>query len=286
MIPRHVRRLLATGARTLLGVRREMLFIPYRYASGILPAGSRAAYPAVEKAFRKASPSFLEMLGGMDQFADRFAAFSNAEPPLPRWEQDWFPRLDGAAAYAMVRWLKPKRIVEAGSGHSTRFMAAAIRDGGLATKISAIDPAPRADIAGLEEVEAVQVTVQEAPGSLFDDLGDGDFLSIDSSHLLLPGSDVDILLNRILPTLPKGVVVHIHDMFLPDDYPVEWDWRGYSEQLGVLPLVTGSDYEIIWSSRYVSTRLAVDLKKSRTGKLPMPEGALESSLWLRKRSAP
>ncbi len=286
MIPRHVRRLLATGAKTLLGVRREMLFIPYRYAAGIVPAGSRPAYPAAEKAFRRAGDSLREMLVGMGQFRETFESFRNAEPPSPRWEQDWFPRLDGAAAYAFTRWLKPKRIVEVGSGHSTRFMARAVADGGLATKIVAIDPAPRADIAALDGIQIVPQPLQEAAGGLFDDLGPGDFLFIDSSHLLMPGSDVDILLNRIVPALPAGAILHVHDIFLPDDYPVEWDWRGYNEQLGILPLVISGDFEVLWSSRYAATRLARDVKESAAGALPLGEGALESSLWLRKRTAP
>ena len=71
------------------------------------------------------------------------------------------------------------------------------------------------------------------------DLAPGDVLSIDSSHILMPGTDVDILLNRVLPALPAGVLVHIHDVFLPDDYPPAWSWRGYNEQLGVAALVQG-----------------------------------------------
>ena len=54
----------------------------------------------------------------------------------------------------------------------------------------------------------------------------------------MPGSDVDLLLNRVLPRLPAGVLVHIHDIFLPFDYPPIWGWRAYNEQQGVLPLLT------------------------------------------------
>ena len=62
---------------------------------------------------------------------------------------------------------------------------------------------------------------------------------IDSSHTLVPGSDVDLLLNRVLPALSAGAVVHVHDIFLPDNYPDDWAWRGYNEQLGVAPLLFG-----------------------------------------------
>ena len=57
--------------------------------------------------------------------------------------------------------------------------------------------------------------------------------SSNSSHILMPGSDVDILFNRVLPRLPAGALVHIHDIFLPFDYPAIWGWRNYNEQQGV-----------------------------------------------------
>ena len=58
----------------------------------------------------------------------------------------------------------------------------------------------------------------------------------------MPGTDVDFLLNRILPALPAGVLVHVHDVFLPDDYPADWEWRGYNEQLGVAALIQGRGF--------------------------------------------
>ena len=72
----------------------------------------------------------------IEQYAAELEAIGSAPPPAPRWNQDWFPRLDAAAAYAMVRNTRPRRIVEVGSGHSTRFMARAVADGGLGFVIS------------------------------------------------------------------------------------------------------------------------------------------------------
>src|SRR5262245_31183128 len=84
------------------------------------------------------------LLSLIEGHARELEAIGPDAPPAPRWNQDWFPRLDAAAAYAMVRALRPKRIVEVGSGHSTRFLARAVADGGLDTRITAIDPEPRA----------------------------------------------------------------------------------------------------------------------------------------------
>lgn len=71
-------------------------------------------------------------------------------PPEPRWNQDWFPRLDALAAYVMVRRAQPARIIEVGAGHSTWFLARAIRDGNLPTRLTSIDPQPRATLSGFD----------------------------------------------------------------------------------------------------------------------------------------
>ena len=124
--------------------------------------------------------------------------------------------------------------------------------------------------------------MQAAGLAPFRSLGPGDVLVIDSSHLLMPGSDVDFLIGRVLPEISDGVWVHIHDIFLPDDYPAAWDWRGYNEQLAVLPLLVGGGWRVRFSSRYVASRMARDLARSVVARLPLAEGARESSLWISK----
>ena len=126
----------------------------------------------------------MKVLGLIEQYQSSLLAIGAAPPPAPRWDQDWFPRLDAAAAYAMVRSLRPRRIVEVGSGHSTRFLARAVADGGLDTRITAIDPQPRATIEKLP-VEWLRSPVQRV--AAFPPLGENDILFIDSSHQLKPG---------------------------------------------------------------------------------------------------
>ena len=268
-------RRLGMGLATVLGLKARGFFIPYRYA-GALP---RERLPYDDGTFVAARSRFLGHIAAMEEFARDLERIGADAPPEPRWGQDWFPRLDGAAAYAMVRNRGPSAIVEVGSGHSTRFMARAVRDGGLQTLFTAIDPAPRADLGGLG-VELITATAQEAGLAPFSDLAPGCVLSIDSSHVLMPGSDVDFLLNRVLPSLDPGVLIHIHDVFLPDDYPPEWAWRGYNEQLAVAPLIGGGTYRVLWSSHYVATRMARALEGTVLSRLDIPEGAFESSLWL------
>lgn len=222
------------------------------------------------------------MLGAIDQLAPSLLAIGEDQPPAPRWRQDWFPRLDAAAAYATMRVRTPALLVEVGSGHSTRWFARAATDGGHATRIVAIDPAPRATVAGLA-IELVRTTVQEAGEAPFAALAVGDVLSIDGSHVLMPGTDVDVLFNRVLPVLPSGVLVHIHDVFLPEGYPAEWAWRGYNEQLAVAVMLQGRGYRVLWSSHWVAMRLQSRLQGSVLARLPLLPGAHESSLWLEKQ---
>jgi hypothetical protein len=268
------------GLSTLLG-RRRGFFIPYRYAHRLTPAGRRSAYRTIERLFEADAAGFATELQGLETYADALRAIGRHSAPAPRWEQDWFPRLDAAMAYAIVRRHRPARILEVGSGHSTRFLARAVADAGLATQFVAIDPAPRAALGGLR-VEWLPQTVPACGLEPFQRLVSGDLLFIDSSHILMPGTDVDFLFNEVLPILPAGVLLHLHDIFLPDDYPASWAWRGYNEQSGVAALLDGR-WETLFASRYVATRMSDRVAASVIAELPLLPGALETSLWLRRR---
>ena len=236
---------------------------------------------APEEIFAAAEPAIVAHVDCIEQHALSLESLGSEPPPAPRWTQDWFPRLDAAAAYAMVRRFKPRRLVEVGSGHSTRFLARAAADGETGTRITAIDPAPRATLAGLA-IDFLRMRVQEAGHAPFARLADGDFLMIDSSHKMAPGSDVQLLVEHVLPALPAGVYVHFHDIFLPGEYPEAWAWRRYSEQPAVATLLSGGGYSILFSSAWVLARRSDLLRAGVLSRLPLIAGAIESSLWLQK----
>lgn len=243
MSSRKRRRRLAMGLETVLSLRKRGFFVPYRHAADMR---APASYPALELLFRDAAGGFASRLGEIESLAPDIEARLAGDASLCL-DQGWFPRLDALAAYALVRARRPARIVEVGSGHSTRFMAAAIGDGGLGTRLTCIDPAPRTSLSGLDVVWR-PCLLQQAPAADLQALVSGDVLFVDSSHLLLPGTDVDHLIGQILPGLAPGVLLHLHDIFLPDAYPEAWAWRGYNEQSAIAALLQGSGYAPLFAA--------------------------------------
>ena len=109
------------------------------------------------------------------------------------------------------------------------------------------------------------------------ELGSGDILFIDGSHLAMPGTDVDYLCTQVLPVLAPGVVIHVHDIFLPNGYPQAWLWRGYTEQAMLAAMLGGGRYRVLCANAYlrryhpkVAGRVAVTV-------LP---AAIESGFWM------
>jgi predicted O-methyltransferase YrrM len=269
-------RRLAFGLATFLGPRPRDFFIPFRHAASVAPA----PYPALRPLFEGAETNFATIVAEIDGHGEALARIAAGEGPA-RFDQDWFPRLDAAAAYALVRRERPRRVVEIGSGHSTRFLARAAADGATGTEIVCIDPAPRTTLEGLD-VRHEPRLLAESDRKLFAALAPGDVLFVDSSHVGMPGSDVDRLFLDVLPRLSPGVLVHVHDVFLPHPYPAEWAWRGYNEQLLVGALLQGGGYEVVFASHYVATHCRSLIADSVVARLPLPPGAYETSLWLRK----
>ena len=277
---RGFRRRLRLGLQTLLG-KPAGFFIPYRYADSVT---APTAYESARVLCDAAAEDFRAVLRGLDTYRAELAAIAvDAEPPSPRWGQDWFAPLDAAILYATIRVRKPARMIEIGSGHSTRFAARAIADGNLATRHIAIDPAPRADIAVLP-LKLHRCVLAEADAAIFSDLSAGDILFIDSSHILMPGTDVDQLFTCVLPALKPGVIVHVHDIFLPDGYPADWAWRGYNEQSALLPFIASQAFRLLFAGHYAETRLASEIARSPVGALPRGiTAAPATSFWLEKR---
>lgn len=132
---------------------------------------------------------------------------------------------DADIYYLMIRNLKPKRIIEIGSGFSTLIAVEAIRKNkseGYHTTLTCIEPYEFSWLEQLPEITVFRERVENIPIDYFSALESGDILFIDSSHMIRPGNDVLFEYLHILPALQKGVIVHVHDIFSPKHYPKEW----------------------------------------------------------------
>lgn len=157
-----------------------------------------------------------------------------------------FEPIDGLVLHGVIRSLRPRRVIEIGSGVSTAVMSDALarneRESGSPAMITAIDPYPLSAVQAMERVEVVKNAVQHEPLSRFDDLQRDDLLFIDSSHAVKVGSDVVRLLLEIIPRLRAGVVIHVHDINLPYLYPrtALADYFGWQETALIYGLLVGN----------------------------------------------
>jgi hypothetical protein len=179
-----------------------------------------------------------------------------------------FTGCDALAAYAMLQHVRPRRLIEIGSGHSTLIFRQAARDAALDLHITCIDPQPRRSVDAAADV-MIRRSVLDGGVDIPAELHPGDMLFIDGSHHAFNGTDVPYLFLEVLPSLKPGVVVHVHDIMLPYEYPSLFTARGYNEQYVLAALLLGgSSWEPLLPVYWLSRR----------GRLPPPG----SSFWMRR----
>lgn len=242
--------------------------------------------------FESRRGEFLPVLDAIVAHADRFAALrarhDASAPHEPCWDNGWLPVLDGMSIYTLVADRKPRRFVEVGSGNSTKFAARAVRDHGLATRIVSIDPCPRAEVDRLCH-EVVRAPLEEVDTAFFETITADDIVFVDCSHRSQQNSDVTVFFLDMLPVLPAGCLVGIHDICLPLDYPPGWEGRYYNEQymLATLLLYGAKDFTLVLPSYHVSTTADLAVRLAPVTRLPELAGlsCSGSIFWLEKRTA-
>lgn len=171
----------------------------------------------------------------------------------PTWNNGFLPGLDIIGIYTMLTKFRPATYIEIGSGNSTKVAFKAKNDAGLSTTIVSIDPEPRAEIDQLAD-KIIRMPFENCSIDLVEELNENDILFIDNSHRILPNSDALVFFLEILPRLKKGVIVHIHDIYLPYDYPQFMCDRAYSEQYGLafFLLANPKKYQPILPNYFIS----------------------------------
>ncbi len=171
----------------------------------------------------------------------------------PAWNNGYLPGLDIIGIYTMLARFKPKRYIEIGSGNSTRVAHKAFIEKDLSTEFICIDPKPRAEVDQIPN-RMIREPFENVNLDIVAELNANDILFLDNSHRILPNSDSMVFFMEILPRLKRGVIVHLHDIYLPYDYPQFMCDRFYSEQyaLAIYLLANPDKYETILPNYFIS----------------------------------
>lgn len=192
----------------------------------------------------------------------------------------WFGKGSADVLYYMLRMLKPKKVIEVGSGFST---AAMLDVNNVyfenSIEINSIEPYPERLRSLLREGDNLEIhekKLQDIPLEYFETLQENDILFIDSSHVSHADSDVNYYLFEIMPRLKKGVYIHIHDVYYPFIYPSEWIYEGraYNEAYLLRAfLMNNSYYSIQFFNDMLMHKYPTEIKCME---------AFGGSIWLRK----
>jgi hypothetical protein len=198
--------------------------------------------------------------------------------------------VDWEVLYCMIRHFKPRRMIEIGSGTSTRVSAMALEKNreelGIVASLTAIEPYPRKDLVigfpGLTTLK--REFVQNVDLAEFEQLEENDIFFIDSSHMLKTGSVVWYEFLEILPRLKQGVIIHVHDIFLPYDYRRDWALKRsifWNEQYLLQAFLAFNDsFEVILANSFLHHRHPAVLRQA----FPWydPEEHIPGSFWFRR----
>lgn len=170
---------------------------------------------------------------------------------LPYLDNYFFGVFDASVLSAMMQHFKPKQLIEIGSGISTRYINFFKQKYNLKTNVICIDPFPRVDIKEVADLIFNMPLEKALEENLFQ-LSKGDFLFMDGSHYVFQGNDTLAFFFKLLPSLPSGVVIHIHDIYLPYDYEESVSPQLWTEQyiLAAMILNDLKDFSILYPAYY------------------------------------
>ena len=230
-----------------------------------------------------------EQLALINKFIKFQTEYNSIPTSKPKKEYEFFlnnlafDNVDALNYYSIIRHFKPKTIIEIGSGQSTKIAAQASllnRN----TKLISIEPYPQQILVkgfpGLRKL--VTKKVEDVNITTFKKLNKNDILFIDSSHVLSTGGDVVYEFLQILPQLKQGVIIHVHDIFFPFDYPIPWimdEKRFWTEQYLVQAILMYSKgFKVLLANNYLCYKYKNQLRKIYPN-IPHISGG---SLWIQK----
>lgn len=224
------------------------------------------------------------------RYADELAAIPHARRRDGEFyfDNSSFVSGDAEYLYGIVRHVRPRRLLEIGSGNSTLMAMQAIRanvgdDPDYRCEVTCVEPYEQPWLESLG-VRVIRERVETLGPEPFAALESGDILFIDSSHVVRPQGDVLFLLLGVLPTLRPGVLVHVHDIFTPSDYPTRWvvdEARLWTEQYVLEAFLSCNDaFEVIGALSYLHRHHFEALRAACPYVLP---DRAPGSMWIRRR---
>ena len=240
-----------------LNPKHQKLFLEYKVDFKPRYGHGKPAHPELFKIIESGREKYREIISRILPLKEKIWEIKDSKSesgiPEPSWNNGYLPGLDIVSLYSVISIFKPSKYIEIGSGNSTKVAYKAKRDCCPDMEIISIDPLPRTDIEGLIS-NMINEPLEKASLNLPDLLSENDILSIDGSHRLFPNSDSMVFFLEVLPNLRKGVIVHIHDIYLPYDYPQFMCDRYYSEQycLAIYLLANPKRFEIMMPNYFIS----------------------------------
>ena len=191
--------------------------------------------------------SFISKLKRNDELVAKFSKFSQVGKL--NLSNGTYEAGDAEFLYQFIREVRPKKIIEIGCGNSSKIMRAALEvnyleNSDYACEYTCIEPY-LPEWFDVDHKNVICKAVEDCPLELFLTLEEGDFLFIDSSHVIRPGGDVLFEYLSIIPILNKGVFVHVHDIFTPNYYPLKWIDK----------------LQLFWNEQYIFEALMTDVSR-------------------------
>ncbi len=240
-----------------LNPKFQKVFLEYKVDNSPRYGHGKPAHAELLSIIEKQDEQFAQLLNSSKKYSDNLLQIKDEKNETnsrnPVWNNGFLPGLDMVMLYTLIAELKPKKYVEIGSGNSTKIAFKAKKEQNLSTKFISIDPQPRAEIDVLVD-EVIRKPFEAIDFKMLEELEENDILFVDNSHRILPNSDATVFFLEVLPRLKKGVVVHIHDIYIPYDYPQFMCDRFYSEQYGLAMylLANSEKYQPLFANYYVS----------------------------------
>lgn len=237
-----------------LNPRFQQIFLDYKVDMKPRYGHGKPPHDMLYRIINDNRPAYIDLCAAIVEHREALWQIPyDAKEAELHYNNGFLPGLDIAAMYTLIAKYKPSKYIEVGSGNSTKVAHLAKQHLNLDTTIISIDPNPRAEIDHLAD-KVNRVPFETISEDLSVQLKAGDILFIDNSHRIFPNSDSMVFFLELLPKLATGVIVHIHDIYLPYDYPQFMCDRAYNEQYGLacFLLANPGKYKTLFPNYFVS----------------------------------